>query len=293
MNKLDKIIEIIKKNIISISKIIHDTNLENNNGIVGKNTSNDEVNKLDIIANKIFEDSFKKCKYIREYLSEEIPTKIKNIEYPNAPYMVAFDPIDGSKNVNINITTGTIFCIFKYDSNNNINSGRNIVCSGYSLFGPQLQLLLSKKNNTSLFYFNKDKFIESKILKSLPEKSPFYSINQGYYDILLNDKIKKYINFQLSYGKSLRFVGSMVADVHRTILKGGNFMYPCNSKNKNGKLRLLYEVYPMAFIFENLNGISCTDNLTPILDLEIPDNIHECSSVLLFNNKDYNEFISI
>ena len=293
MNKLDEIIEIIKKNIINISKIINNTNLENNNEIIGKNTSNDEVNKLDIVANKIFEDSFKKCEHIREYISEEIPDKVKNIKYPNAPYMVAYDPIDGSKNVNINITTGSIFCIFKYDDNNQIKSGRDIVCSGYSLFGTQLQLLISLKNKTSLFYFNDNKFIESKILKSLPEKSPFYSINQGYYDIILNNKIKKYIDFQISYNKSLRFVGSMVADVHRTIIKGGNFMYPSNSKNKNGKLRLLYEVYPMAFIIENLNGISCNDDLIPILNLKIPDNIHECSSILLFNNKDYNEFISI
>ena len=75
MNDLDEIIELIKKNIIDISKILHDTNLENNNGIVGTNASNDEVNKLDIAANKIFEDSLKKCKYVREYISEEIPKK--------------------------------------------------------------------------------------------------------------------------------------------------------------------------------------------------------------------------
>ena len=292
------------------------------------NSSSDTVLRVDLIANDIFHSILPRCPHICGIISEEDKEPTYYPMNRNAEYFIAFDPIDGSKNIENNITTGSIFCIFKYsypiydndnDKNNKnrneiertdpceaimsddqpervINSGRDIVCAGYCLFGAHCQLLVSTKKSTDLFSYNiSTGLFELNFGKiSLPNIIPFYCINQGYSYLWDEEsQITAFIDLQMMRGKSLRFVGSMVADVHRAIIKGGNFLYPSNSKHPNGRLRLLYEVYPMSFIFENIGGVAITDDNKPILDVPFPENWHQRSSILLFNNEDYEEFMAL
>ena len=327
------------------------------------NSSSDTVLRVDLIANDIFHSILPQCPHIHGMISEEDKEATYFPANQNAEYFIAFDPIDGSKNIENNITTGSIFCIFKYplesyvtymshrnlqgapiessenltsgqiplrirkdsypiydnDKNNKnrneierkdpceaimsddqpervINSGRDIVCAGYCLFGTHCQLLVSTKDSTDLFSYNiSTGLFELSIGKiNLPNIIPFYCINQGYSYLWDEEsQITAFIDLQMMRGKSLRFVGSMVADVHRAIIKGGNFLYPSNSKHPNGRLRLLYEVYPMSFIFENIGGVAITDDNKPILDVPFPENWHQRSSILLFNNEDYEEFMAL
>jgi len=275
------------------------------------NNSNDDVIIVDIIANQIFHNELSRSPYIRGIVSEEDNEATYYPLNKNAPYFVAFDPIDGSKNIKNNISTGTIFCIFKYPEyqqnydnygididTNKVESGRNIVCSGYCLYGLHSQLLISTKQSTNLYHYNiasgtYELSIPNIQLKDSPSKS--YCINQGYYYLWENNgPIQKYVEYQKRKHMSLRFVGSMVADVHRAIMNGGNFLYPANNKNKNGRLRLLYEVYPMSFIFENIGGVAVNDDNVPILDTPFPStNLHQRSSILLFNQSDYQEYLGL
>ena len=294
------------------------------------NSSSDTVLRVDLIANDIFHSILPQCPHIHGIISEEDKEPTYFPANQNAEYFIAFDPIDGSKNIENNITTGSIFCIFKYpypiydnDKNNKnrnevrneieindpyenimpdnqyervINSGRDIVCAGYCLFGAHCQLLVSTNESTDLFTYNiSTGLFELTIGQiSLPNINPFYCINQGYSYLWYEEsQLTAFIELQMMRGKSLRFVGSMVADVHRAIIKGGNFLYPSNTKHPNGRLRLLYEVYPMSFIFENIGGVAITDDNKPILDVYFPENWHQRSSILLFNNEDYEEFMAL
>jgi fructose-1,6-bisphosphatase I len=290
MIEINSILGCIKESVIEIHNILKNTNPAFLcNQINNKNASNDDVINVDLLTNKVLINNLKTCQEVRTIASEENDSFIET-EYKDAKYMVAFDPLDGSKNLEVNVTTGTIFCIYQY-VNGSIQTGRNIVCAGYSLYGTFTQLLISSDNGTRLYNLFNDEFELTKNITQLPEKEPFYSINQGYANIFLNKNINKYLEEQHKVAKSLRFVGSMVADVHRAIIKGGNFMYPANENNKEGRLRLIYEVYPMSYIFEKLNGVAITDENEKILDLEFPkDNVHQKCPVLLLNQREYNKY---
>jgi fructose-1,6-bisphosphatase I len=293
---MENAIEVVKQAVIEVYKKLDCCDLIKAGNLVNlKNKTDDDVIEIDQEANQVFEETILKSEYFYSFISEEN----EDIKYNNnitskTKYMIACDPIDGSKNIDINITTGTIFTIFKLNSENKAESGRDIVCSGYSLFGVCTQLIISTKESTNIYQLNSDnEFIFVKEMSQMPNKSSSYSINQGYSNLWTNPKIGKFVNNQMEKGISLRFVGSMVADVNRALIKGGSFMYPGNKNNKNGKLRLLYEVMPMAYIFENLGGIVINDKEERILDLKIPKNIHERSTILMFNQKDYNLFKSM
>lgn len=291
MEKINIIIEIIKNIVIEISYLINNSDPNSLSHLIDTtNTSNDDVIDVDIKTNEIFHKHLSKCKHIRTIMSEEDETAIST-KYENGEYMVSFDPLDGSKNLEVNVTTGSIFCIFEYN-NNTIESGHNIVYAGYSLYGIFTQFLSCIPNNIELLTLNKttNNFQLSKEIYNLPDEMPFYSINQGYANLWLNKNIANYIKEQGNQGKSLRFVGSMVADVHRAIIKGGNFMYPRNENNKDGRLRLVYEVYPMSFIFECLGGYGITETGDRILNKKFPKDIHQKSPVLLLNKYEKTKF---
>lgn len=287
---MEHMLQVVKQAVVEVYKKLDCCDLIKAGNLLNKkNKTDDDVIEIDQEANKVFQDTILNSEYFYSYISEENEdiTYNKNITN-NSKYLIACDPIDGSKNIDINITTGTIFSIFKLNHENKVESGRDIVCSGYSLFGVCTQLVISTKEITQLFQLNKNnKFILVKTLNQIPNISTSYSINQGYSNLWNNIKIKNFIDKQMEQGLSLRFVGSMVADIHRAIVKGGSFMYPGNKNNKNGKLRLLYEVMPMAFIFENLGGIVINEKEERILDLKFPKNIHQRSTILMFNQFDY------
>lgn len=287
---MENIIDIIKHAVLQVYKKLNYCDLNKAGSLLNKkNKTDDEVIEIDHEANRVFEEIILKSEYFYAYISEENEEIKYNLNQTDkSRYLIACDPIDGSKNIDINITSGTIFSIFRLNQNNEVESGRDIICSGYSLFGVCTQLVISTTENTNLYQLGiNNKFNLIKELEKMPNKSNSYSINQGYSKLWLNPKIEKFVNLQMERGISLRFVGSMVADIHRALLKGGSFMYPGNKNNKKGKLRLLYEVMPMAFIFENLGGIVINDQNERILDLKYPKNIHEKSTILMFNQNDY------
>jgi fructose-1,6-bisphosphatase I len=287
---MEIVINLVKVAVENIYKKLNYCDLSNAGSLINqKNTTDDDVIKIDQEANIIFEKIMLESEYIHSYISEENEEIKYNLnQSEKSRYVIACDPIDGSKNIDINITTGTIFSIFRLNKDNELETGRDIVCSGYSLFGVCTQLVISTKKETNLYQINKNnKFSFIKKLEKMPQKSTSYSINQGYTKLWTCEKIKKFIDIQMEQGLSLRFVGSMVADIHRAIIKGGSFLYPGNKKNKKGKLRLLYEVMPMAYIFENLGGVAINDQDIRILDLKFPKNIHEKSSLILLNQHDF------
>ena len=180
---------------------------------------------------------------------------------------MAFDPLDGSSNIDINISIGTIFCVLRAQPNAGhlvegpLQPGTQIVAAGYSVYGSATTLVLSTGHGVHGFTLDPGvgEFFLSHPNIRCPEKGSTYSINEGNY-ARWDDRVKKWSQWikgedkaqGLPYGH--RYVGSLVADAHRTLLKGGIFAYPADTKSPRGKLRLLYEANPMAYIFEQAGG---------------------------------------
>ena len=263
----------------------HITNLLRNGNLltmgeeIGNNKSGDLVKQLDMQANNYIKYRLSNCHLVRSITSEE-EEYITNTRYTDAPYMVSFDPIDGSSNIKVNITVGTIFGVYKYHSNNNIISGRDVIMSAYSLYGSSSQLIVAKYKNVSMYSLinNSYKLIKNNI--QIPFKGNIYAVNESNKNIFLNNNVNKLINILINKNYTQRWVGSLVADAHRTILKGGVFIYPSNTKNNEGRIRLLYEAYPFAFIFEQANGIATNGNIN-LLDVPFPVNIHQKTPIYL------------
>lgn len=299
MNDINIIIEIIKYCCKNISNIIRNSNSVELSKLSDKyNLSGDNAKKLDIIANSILKSELEKCELIRKIGSEE-EEDFYDTSYESAPYLICFDPLDGSSNIGVNITTGTIFALYKYD-NNEIIDGNNIVLAGYCLYGGSTQLIIADKQvnmyqlkkNSNIN--NEEKFILISESMKVPFKGSYYAINESN-KYIWHDKRNGIISDKLiKEGYSARWVASLVADAHRTIIKGGFFSYPSNNKNINGKIRLLYEAYPFAYIFKIAGGKSLNGKgNTPILDVPFPENCHQKTPIILSSPYEMNLFLLI
>lgn len=299
-----RVIDILLDSFKQISDLIRSNNTNSSlaelTSIV--NQSGDTIKKLDELSNSIIIDNLSNCDQVREIASEE-NSSIITTKFPFAPFFVSIDPLDGSSNIDVNITIGSIFTIFKYDSDSDpssndyssIKNGRNnIIASGYCLYGGSTQLVMATNSGVSLYTLdpvNNDFNLHLKNI-IIPDLFPVYSINEGNKHAWTDKRLIPYINSScVSRNFSQRWVGSLVADAHRTLLKGGFFSYPADSKNKNGKIRLLYEAYPMAFIFEKSGGVA-TDGFNNILDLEFPSDIHLKTPIYLSSSKEYSIFLN-
>ena len=264
---------ILESSFIKISNLIRNSNnitLGQENS--SQNQTGDLVKQLDILSHNIIVEEIKTLYDIAGYISEEADEIC--ITSPNGKYIIAFDPLDGSSNINCNVTVGTIYGIYLWDSlNNEIGP---IVDAGYCLYGPCTNLVrvegalvkMYQLNNNNNFDFISNLSLEGKNSKiySLNESNSFKILNYKLQQILFDYKIKGY---------NLRLVGSMVADCHRTLIQGGIFMYPATCNNQNGKLRLVYESLPMAKIFEVCGGKSW-DGSKSILENTIDlQNVHQ------------------
>jgi len=265
---MKQIIETIKKSIIEISNEYqksYDLGYEINN----QNKSGDSQKKLDIVADRILTQNLLRVSSVRAIASEEID----NLLWVNtdANYLVVFDPLDGSKNIELNLITGTIFGIFDF-SDNTIN-GSKLLCSGYALYGPTTQMVLTMEQGLILYQLSNDKFKKIRDLKRVIGKN--YHINSSK-ELLWDDKTKMLVKNLNENNYNSRWFGCMVADIHNIILKGGIFLYPGNSKDRQGKIRLLYEAMPMAFIAKTIGGISDDFNNKNILDYKVElNNLHQ------------------
>jgi len=288
---LNSIIEVIKASCIEIKNAINNTNCSSLAQQTGSNNSSgDNTKYLDQLSHNILLNALSKNENVYGIISEE-HNHIHKTPNTDASYIVAFDPLDGSSNIEFNVTIGTIFAIYAVDENKQIKSGNNIVASGYCLYGFKTEFVYTNPNTDCVEMLqlidNQFVLVKNKISLENIEKGKYYSINYGNADKWDPPQIYNVITHLNNSGYSQRYVGSMVADTHRVLLNGGLFMYPADSKNKTGKIRLLYEAYPFAFLIEKAGGQAIADyNTTSILNIKMPNNIHQTTPVILGTNSE-------
>ncbi|MFH1321859.1 MAG: class 1 fructose-bisphosphatase [Bacteroidota bacterium] len=253
------------------------------------NIQGEIVKKLDIYANDRFKAALKAGRQVSAIASEEIENIIQfdNETSREAKYIVTIDPLDGSSNIDVNVSVGTIFAIYRRISSSGpattedfLQPGTNIVAAGYIIYGSSSMLVYSTGNGVNGFTLDPSigVYCLSHPDLTIPESGKIYSINEGYY-VHFQEGVKKYIKYcqvvdeSTNRPYSLRYIGSAVADFHRNLIKGGIFIYPKTASSPNGKLRLLYECNPLAFLVEQAGG-KATDGYKRILEIK-PESIHQ------------------
>ena len=259
------------------------------------NVQGEEQKKLDVFANDQFIAALRdggQCCAIGSEENEEI-ILLDNAHSKHAKYVVAIDPLDGSSNIESNVSIGTLFSIYLRRTvrgaatiEDFLQPGRNLVAAGYVLYGSSTVLVLT--TGFGVNGFTLDPSVGSYILShpnlKYPEGGTIYSINEANY-IYFPEGVKQYIKYCQDDDKltdrpyTTRYIGSMVADFHRNLIRGGVFIYPGTLKSKNGKLRLLYECNPVAFLAEQAGG-KATDGFRRILDIQ-PKELHERSPLFV------------
>ena len=304
---LSTIVQEIAVCCIEIGEKVERAALDNFQGVVTSasiNSSGDEQKKLDVISNDIMMKALIGTGYCSALLSEEDDHAVI-VQEPNPETcMVAFDPLDGSSNIDCNCCIGTIFSIYKDTDPSQIldnrirRSGNEIICAGYVVYGPATELVLTFTGK-GVRKFTLDRklgcFVDTGILDIRDKKKKIYSINEGNSPLWLDDMkqyIEQYRDPMQKYTQ--RWIGSMVADIHRTLLYGGMFCYPSDKKNIHGKLRILYECFPMAKILEEAGGKAILGHMSAqrILDI-VPTEIHQRIPVLLGSSMEVDKYEAI
>lgn len=271
--------------------------LEGNMGILHSENVQGEVQKaLDIIANDIFIESVQQSGYVAGLASEELENVIEvdEINRQHGQYLMLFDPLDGSSNVNVNISVGTIFSILNSQNSPPVladycQPGINQVCAGYALYGTSTMLVLTTGHGVDGFTLDREtnEFYLTHPQMQIEEDTQEFAINMSNYRFW-QSPVQQYIDECLQgkegvRGKdfNMRWVASMVAEIHRILTRGGVFMYPLDSKTKKigGKLRLMYEANPMAMLVEQAGGLA-TKGGARILDI-VPSQVHQRVPVMM------------
>jgi fructose-1,6-bisphosphatase I len=275
-------------------------------GILGSfgrvNAQGEVQQKLDVYAN----EALIHCLSLRDSIGiiaseeNEEPLVLRH-DSPDAKYAIVFDPLDGSSNIDVAVTIGTTFSIFRRPDGDKasdplewvLQPGRKQVAAGYVVYGSSTVLVYSAGNG--VHGFTLDPLVGSYILTHedirIPERGQYYSINESYCD-RWPEVYARYLH-RLKSGEtgrrySSRFVGSMVADFHRTLLRGGVFIYPPNTEHPEGRLRLLYEANPAAFLAEHAGG-AASDGRQPVLDVQ-PRDIHQRTPLVVGGRAEMEEF---
>lgn len=276
------LMEVIEKSAKTIEdKLSHNGLIEEQGLTGGKNAYGEDVEKLDAFANEVITSSLLACPAVHAVGSEELEQpKFSGHE---GKYNITHDPLDGSKNIDTNLPIGTIFGVYpSHDSM--LQKGSTIIAGGYILYGPSLMLILATKGKVNGFTFNREtgEFVISHPNITIGNKK-IYAMNEGYTNQFF-DGDKKYLETIKAEGDySLRYVGSMVGDVHRTLLKGGIFLYPADKKHENGKLRLLYEAAPLSFLIIQAGGAATSRGGNP---LEIMPEKHDQRVPIIMGTKE-------
>src|SRR5699024_8859214 len=253
------------------------------------NIQGEAQQKLDVYANKIFIDTLVNREILCGIASEEndefITIKGQNNDNQNK-YVVLMDPLDGSSNIDVNVSVGTIFSIYRriskvgtpVEERDFLQPGNKQVAAGYVVYGTSTMLVYTTGHGVNGFTLNPaiGTYYLSHPAMHFPEKGNIYSINEGNY-AHFPQGVKDYLKYcqaeEDDRPHTSRYIGSLVSDMHRNILKGGIYIYPSSSKYKNGKLRLLYECNPMAFIAEQAGG-KASNGFERILDMK-PTELHQ------------------
>ena len=280
-------------------------------GVLGsantENVQGEVQKKLDVISNDIFIRSNEWAGHLAAMASEEMED-IYSIppQHPRGKYLLVFDPLDGSSNIDVNISVGTIFSILRCPESvinptvaHFLQPGTKQVCAGYAIYGPSTMMVLTSGHGVNGFTLDRDvgEFILTHPNMSIPQDSREFAINSSnarfweapvrrYVDeCLAGENGPRGVNF------NMRWVASMVAEVHRILTRGGVFMYPRDTKDlsKPGKLRLLYEANPMSFIVEQAGGMSTTGTRR-ILEVQ-PQSLHQRVPVILGSRNEVSRII--
>ncbi len=280
---------------LSISaKIIADkvrrARLENVLGSVGvENVQGEVQQKLDVLANEVLLRTLGKREGVAIIASEENeePIILRTDATSTSRYCVLFDPLDGSSNLDICGGVGTIFSILAHEGGSArpkdslLQAGARQIAAGYVLYGSSTVFVLTLGTGVAMFVLDPSvgAFLRVERHLSIPSGNKTYSVNEGNRKSFPQG-YQRYLDWAQSTGYSSRYAGSMVADVHRILLKGGVFLYPPTAKSPSGKLRLMYEANPMAMLVEQAGGTTMASAERRILDIE-PTAIHERTPVIL------------
>ncbi len=290
--------------IVTACKVI--SNMVNHGALVGvlgsaesENIQGETQKKLDILTNEVFIKSNEWAGHLAAMASEEMDT-IYDIpaKYPRGKYLLTFDPLDGSSNIDVNVSVGTIFSILRIQGGDAapgerdfLQAGTQQIAAGYALYGPSTMMVLTTGNGVNGFTLDQNigEFILTHPNMTIPTDTREFAINASNMRFW-EPPVQRYVQECLD-GKdgprgddfNMRWIASMVAEVHRILTRGGVFMYPIDSKMKTkgqgGKLRLLYEANPMSFIVEQAGGGSITGT-ERIMDLQ-PESLHQRVPVIL------------
>lgn len=282
------------------AKIVNrDINRAGLSGILGfhgsVNVQGESQKKLDVMANNEFIKALRSGKQCAGIISEENEDVVlfDDETTRNAKYIVAIDPLDGSSNIEVNVPIGTIFAIYRRKSVGSkitrediLQAGDDLVCGGYVIYGSSTMLVYTTGQGVNGFTYDPTCgiFILSHENMRMGEPGTIYSINEANY-IYFPEGVKKYIKYCQEDDPATkrpyiaRYIGSLVADFHRNLIRGGIFIYPGTQKKPHGKLRLMYECMPMAYLAEQAGG-SASDGFQRILDKH-PTNIHQRSPLFI------------
>ena len=292
------LLEVVARACKSISQAVNKGALGGVLGTAGSENVQGEVQKkLDIIANEVLIEANEWGGHLAAMASEEMDSiYVVPNRYPQGEYLLLFDPLDGSSNIDVNVSIGTIFSVLKNPEGNAsieekdfLQAGKKQVAAGYCVYGPQTTLVLTVGDGVVMFTLDREQgsFILTEENVKIPEDTQEFAINMSnmrHWD----EPVKRYIDEALAgqegpRGKNfnMRWIASMVADVHRILCRGGIFMYPWDKREpeKPGKLRLMYEANPMSWLIEQAGG-AATNGKQRILDIQ-PSKLHERVSVVL------------
>ena len=264
-------------------------------GFTGEtNVQGESVKKMDVYANEVFISVFKQSGLVCRLASEEMEKPYYIPENcPIGRYTLLYDPIDGSSNVDINLNVGSIFSLRQQEGDDLdgeakdlLQDGHKQIGAGYVLYGPSTVLVYSLGQGVHSFILDPSlgEFILAEENIIIPTHGPVYSVNEGNY-WQWSESIREYIRYVHRHeGYTARYSGALVGDFHRILMQGGVFLYPGTIKKPEGKLRLLYESAPLAFLIEQAQGKAST-GFQDILDL-VPDKLHARSPLIIGSTED-------
>ena len=284
--ELNHVIQVIAKASVEIERYVRYQAIhaldQNAAQQYSNNSSGDEQQKLDIVCHNVLTLHLIQSKACNVLLSEEAEKAILVPKESQGPYLVTYDPLDGSSNIDCNGPVGTIVGIFENKERTMLPQANQMVAALYVLYGPATELIIAVDQKVSRYVMDSNRMYVLIGQLSLKGKSKkVYSINEGNTANWDTD-IKQWIDAYKQANYSARYIGSMVGDVHRTLLYGGSFCYPADKKNKAGKLRLLYEAWPMAMIMETAGGRAIVGNRSSQRILDVPSTtLHQRTPILL------------
>ena len=308
-SELRLLLEVVARACKSISQAVNKGALGDVLGTAGSENVQGEVQKkLDIIANDVLIEANEWGGHLAAMASEEMDTiHVVPNRYPQGEYLLMFDPLDGSSNIDVNVSIGTIFSVLKKtDASKGVSEddflqpGTAQVAAGYCVYGPQTTLVLTVGDGVVMFTLDREQgsFVLTQEDVRIPDDTKEFAINMSnmrHWD----EPVKRYIDECLQgeegpRGKNfnMRWIASMVADVHRIMTRGGVFMYPWDKRepHKPGKLRLMYEANPMSWLIEQAGG-AATNGRQRILEVQ-PTQLHERVSVVLGSKNEVNRITS-